>query len=76
MRIRLLLPYLNDVFEDLTGDLSIGTEVGLDQLDLKTQNITHYPLDIGNTRDLPNPVFTIAEDSSGALWIGTFEGLY
>ena len=62
------------VFQDHTGFLWIGTEVGLSRYD--GYKFTHYYFDPGDSNSISNPsINKIYEDSERNLWIGTNRGL-
>lgn len=60
------------IHQDRTGALWVGTQVGLNRLDLNSRTFTRY-----HARDgLPNDtVLCIEEDNRGYLWIATNNGL-
>jgi ligand-binding sensor domain-containing protein len=64
------------VYEDPQGNIWIGTDNGLNLLDVQQIAFMHY---LNNPRDpnsLPdNQVNTIYRDASGTLWVGTSTGL-
>jgi PAS domain S-box-containing protein len=66
---------INCLFEDREHTLWIGTWFGLNWLDQETLQFGHYPPDASDP-DLKIPVHisAIAEDASGALWVGTSRG--
>ncbi len=60
------------IFKDHKGNVWIGTDQGLEQLDEKTGNLTHYENDPSNPKSLSNNVVeVIYEDKKDQLWIGT-----
>ncbi len=65
------------IFEDKTGVLWIGTNNGgLNKYDLYRKKFIHYTNQADNLHSLSNThVFSIHEDLSGNIWIGTREGL-
>ncbi len=59
----------------LKDSLWIGTENGLDQFDLFTENFTHYRNDPRNPKSLNNnSVWAIHRDKTGVLWVGSNGG--
>ncbi|MCK4346550.1 MAG: hypothetical protein KAX05_14800, partial [Bacteroidales bacterium] len=61
--------------EDNSGKLLIGTREGLNKFDPKTDEFTVYINDPQDPESLShNNVRSIIEDSSGTLWIGTWQG--
>ena len=60
--------------EDREGSIWIGTfKGGVNRFNPKNNTFTHYWRDRGNLDSLnTTSVMSIAEDSSGALWMGTF----
>ncbi|MBD0260751.1 MAG: hybrid sensor histidine kinase/response regulator, partial [Cytophagales bacterium] len=55
------------------GTLWIGTEGGLDALNLSTGTFQHFRHDPKNPNSLSeDTVFSITEDATGNLWVGTF----
>ena len=69
------------ICEDRSGVLWIGTENGLDRFIPSTKegsssNFIHYQTDPSDPRSLSNNyVYSIYEDRSGTLWVGTDGGL-
>lgn len=61
------------LLEDSQRYLWVGTDSGLDRLDLKTRNIEHVTLPA--TMDRKVSILTLYEDRSGAIWIGTEAGV-
>ena len=60
------------IYEDNSGNLWIGTSSGLNILDRKTEQFTHYTVKDG----LPNNMINgILEDKNGNLWLSTNKGL-
>ncbi len=63
----------NSIFEEKTNKLWVGNVEGLYVVDLKTKKIIRYvndPLDPNSISD--NQITSIAEDSNGVIWLGTF----
>ncbi len=72
--------FVNAIYEDRGGELWIGTDGGgLKRLDRERKTFTHYQSDLHNPGDAKNlsinHVFSIHEDYSRNLWIGTKKGL-
>jgi PAS domain S-box-containing protein len=64
------------IYEDLTGDLWLGTYTGLVHFDRETETFTQYRNDPENPHSLSNDfVWSIYGDAAGLLWIGTDDGL-
>ncbi|MCB9341337.1 MAG: helix-turn-helix domain-containing protein [Lewinellaceae bacterium] len=60
------------ILEDRKGMIWIGTLQGLDRLDPKTGEFTHYKNKRGDDNSLSdNQVRALYEDSEGTLWVGT-----
>ncbi|KGE04766.1 hybrid sensor histidine kinase/response regulator [Pseudohaliea rubra] len=63
------------LLEDSRGAVWIGTENGLNLLDLKTRDFQRYYAENGNTSSLSsNMVWSLHEDRTGNLWLGTNGG--
>jgi len=65
------------IWEDEEENLWIGTLSGLNCMNKKTGNISHYfinPLEKNNTFD--NMVIIVHKDMMGVFWINTYHGLY
>ena len=63
----------NSIFKDKTDKLWVGMVEGLYVIDLKTKKIIRYvhsPADSNSISD--NQITSIVEDSSGVIWLGTF----
>ncbi len=63
----------NSIFKDRTDKLWVGTVEGLYVIDLKTKKFIRYvhnPEDPNSISD--NQITSIAEDSNGVIWLGTF----
>jgi ligand-binding sensor domain-containing protein len=55
------------------GELWVGTEAGVDRFDGRT--FAHYLADPSDHRRLsPRPQRSVAQDSHGAVWTGTYGG--
>jgi len=64
-----------DIYEDTRGRVWATTNGGLSQLDTATGNFTNYKHNPKNKNSLSHSwVSSIAEDSEGKLWIGTYGG--
>ncbi len=71
---------IQDIFEDSKGNLWIGTEDGLDKLELQSnsQKFKHYKNSPQNKNSLSDNRIQsrcLIEDRFGYLWIGTWQGL-
>ena len=74
---------IRTLFEDSGGIIWAGTREGLVMYDVDNARIKHYDL-VGIDGDVVRPnetrnqniVRSIAEDSYGRIWIGTFDGLF
>ena len=64
---------VNDVLFDSNNFLWVGTNEGLDFYD--GVNILHYDV-LNPENGRPSVVFSLCEDPSGTLWIGSSNGLY
>lgn len=65
---------VRDVCEDSQGNLWIGTEKGLDKLDVATGSLTHYQ-SAGISQGTNNfSVFCLLKDRLGTCWAGTYFG--
>lgn len=64
---------VNDLLCDSDNFLWIGTNEGLDFYD--GSNIVHFDL-LSSENGRASIVFALAEDSSGAIWVGTSNGLF
>jgi signal transduction histidine kinase/ligand-binding sensor domain-containing protein len=69
------------LYEDRAGELWVGTAVGLDRLDRTNGTFVHYQAGLGGNPftgmpDTGATVFTIWEDRTGMLWVGSSAGLY
>jgi len=67
---------INEIYRDLKGRVWIGTQWhGLDYLDPQNHNWTHYRHDPEDPSSFPSStVYSITEDSSGNIWVGTEAG--
>jgi len=66
---------VNAVSASQQGGLWIGTENGLNYLDLDNGNIEHFAHDTNDPNSLStNPVLSVLEDSHENLWVGTWMG--
>ncbi len=58
----------------------IGTQEGLDLLDIKTGKIIHFKITVWNDEqsfnNYQNRIFSILKDKAGSIWIGTQIGIY
>ena len=64
---------ITSIAEDRNGNLWIGTSNGLNRIDLNTNRIKRYSVEINGS--ITNSIATIYTDHSGHLWIGTYSGL-
>ena len=64
--------YVNNLFEDNTGNIWFCTESGLCRYDVTAKKIIRYTNEPA-LRD--NQVFRVLEDNAGILWISTSKGL-
>ncbi|MEE9571612.1 MAG: two-component regulator propeller domain-containing protein, partial [Candidatus Neomarinimicrobiota bacterium] len=63
------------IFEDKSGILWIGTNAGLNKLDVQKKQFQHYSYDPVNPGSLSDgDVSSIFVDNAGNLWIGTGSG--
>ena len=66
----------NTICESDTGIFWIGTNGGLDKLNLKTKSFKHFKHDPKNKNSLVNnTIWNIFKDNSGNLWLCTANGL-
>lgn len=64
---------ITSIAEDRNGNLWIGTGNGLNRIDLNTNRIKRYSVEINGA--ITNSIAAIYTDHSGHLWIGTWNGL-
>ena len=64
---------VNDLLFDSNNFLWVGTNEGLDFYD--GVNILHYDV-LDPEKESPSVVFSLCEDASGVIWIGSSNGLY
>ncbi|MFZ4620805.1 MAG: ligand-binding sensor domain-containing protein, partial [Bacteroidota bacterium] len=68
--------FIWSIFEDRTGIIWLGTDVGVNKLDPNAAKFLHYKSDPFNPYSLTNnEVTAIFRDHTGTLWIGTRNGL-
>jgi len=69
--------WCSELYEDRSGNIWIGIVYsGLNRFDPTTERFTHFMHDPDNPNKInAYVVFGICEDSSGALWLGTWNGL-
>ena len=64
------------IYEDLSGELWIGTEDGLNRLDREKMGFVRYKNDPDDPNSLSdNWVISLCEDQRGILWVGTLGGV-
>lgn len=69
-------PQVWTIYQDSKDTLWIGTSAGLDKLDRRTGQMTHYHHDPADPRSISNDHVTkIIEDHDGWLWFATQGGL-
>jgi signal transduction histidine kinase/ligand-binding sensor domain-containing protein len=69
--------YVEDLYQDRSGDLWVSTHADLVRMDAETGEFLHYRYDAENPQNpLPGQIWGVGEDSTGALWVGTGQGLY
>ncbi|MCK5102185.1 MAG: hypothetical protein KAR17_05195, partial [Cyclobacteriaceae bacterium] len=67
---------IQTIYEDKSGTLWIGTQVGLNHFDRTTEKFTNYMHNPDDSRSInSNLVLCIYEDKAGNLFVGTNEGL-
>lgn len=59
------------IYED-SSQVFVGTKGGLTTIDIKTNNYSHYPYNIGKEE---KDIFTINKDKDNRIWVGTEEGI-
>ncbi len=68
--------FIWSMFEDRTGIIWLGTDVGVNKLDPNAAKFLHYKSDPFNPYSLTNnEVTAIFRDAAGTLWVGTRNGL-
>jgi ligand-binding sensor domain-containing protein len=68
---------LSVVYEDMDGLFWIGSRLGLERFDPKTETFLHFtpnPSDTGDNKS--NQIWAINEDKNGMILIGTGNGMY
>jgi len=69
-------PRVEGLAEDRDGNLWIATQEGLDRLDAKTKQVTHYRHDPNDAASLADDrVRGLLFDREGRLWVGTRAGV-
>lgn len=64
-----------DLMFDSDGYLWIGTDQGINKMDIASETFTHYAIDSVEQRIFnSNTVLAIAEDDNKNIWVGTFGG--
>lgn len=72
---RLSSNYVRAICEDDLGNMWIGTMLGLDILDKRTESVAHYGLAKNGKPGLSNlSVWVITKDDQGTMWVGTYYG--
>jgi hypothetical protein len=69
---------IQDIYEDSSGDLWIGTNNGLDRYEKNSRGFIHYTHNPDDDKSLPDNAVQskcIKEDKFGNIWIGTYCGL-
>ena len=67
---------VQQIFEDNTGTIWIGTNNGLNKFDPTKQSFNHYhniPFEDNSLND--NTIWSVHEDSKDVIWVGTRQGL-
>ena len=68
--------YVQNILEDNSGNLWIGTLNGLDHYDQKTNRFLHFKHDADDKASISsNFIRALFIDSQGLLWVGTGDGL-
>ncbi|MEN9571904.1 MAG: hypothetical protein RL172_3135, partial [Bacteroidota bacterium] len=68
--------YVAAIIQDSEGKLWIGTDNGIDVLDNRNNQVTHYANYSSDSTGLSNNnVLCIMQDSRGLIWVGTRDGL-
>ncbi len=68
--------FIWSIFEDRTGIIWLGTDVGVNKLDPNAAKFLHYKSDPFNPHSLTNnEVTALFRDRTGTLWVGTRNGL-
>lgn len=60
------------LYQDDTGILWMGTNLGLAGLNVKTQRLQYFPADRNDPTGSPWDTIQISEDTHGMLWLGNF----
>jgi signal transduction histidine kinase/ligand-binding sensor domain-containing protein/DNA-binding response OmpR family regulator len=60
--------------EDNQGNLRIGTFMGLDKLNKKTGEFSHYSTDINSSGMTHHSIWSMIKDHQGTIWFGTYFG--
>lgn len=67
--------FVRAISEDNNGFLWIGTNKGLDRLNVETGFFKHYDSEEYNNRQLSNEsVWALLKDNQGSIWVGTYFG--
>ncbi len=68
--------YVTSICEDNNGYLWIGTQQGLNKLDVDGMVFTPYKHDVNNSQSICHDyVYSVYKDIEGNLWIGTANGI-
>lgn len=67
---------INDIIQDSRGDLWVSTDFGVSQYDYEKNTFKSYRNKAYESNSLiNNNTLSIYEDRSGAIWVGTFNGV-
>jgi ligand-binding sensor domain-containing protein/serine phosphatase RsbU (regulator of sigma subunit) len=66
--------YINTIYKDTKGNVWFGTKNGLHVLKYKSKIYTPYLLNYNHNTFAINEVYSIKEDDSHKLWIGSLQG--
>ncbi len=68
--------YVTALYEDYEGYLWVGTDYGLNRLDITRNIIKRYYYDNNSSNSIShNSISSVFEDLNGLIWIGTVNGL-
>lgn len=68
--------WVNSIIRDKDGIVWIGTQSGLDRLDLTNGSIKTIRQEPNKPESLKDHLRAVFEDSQGILWLGTADGVY